>query len=108
MNRTRSRGWMLFAATLLFLTGAINLIQGVAALFMTDNLFSFGGEAFLFNLTPWGILLGLWGLLLLGTGFALVPRKGWARALGVVLLASNIEAQMALFDANSLSSLVLT
>ena len=27
MNRTRSRGWML-AATPLFLTGAINLIQG--------------------------------------------------------------------------------
>ncbi|AAZ57015.1 hypothetical protein Tfu_2982 [Thermobifida fusca YX] len=108
MNRTRSRGWMLFAATLLFLTGAINLIQGVAALFMTDNLFSFGGEAFFFNLTPWGILLGLWGLLLLGTGFALVTRKGWARALGVVLLAINIVAQLAFFAANPLWSLVVT
>ncbi|MEY9214618.1 hypothetical protein NI17_018895 [Thermobifida halotolerans] len=107
MNRTRSRGWMLFAATLLFLTGAINIIQGITALFLTDNLFNFGGEAFFFNLTPWGILLGLWGLLLVAAGFALTTRQSWARIAAVVLLAINIVAQLAFFAANPLWSLAV-
>ncbi len=108
MNRTRSRGWMLFAATLLFLTGAVNLIQGIFALFLRDYLFITGGEAFFFTLTPWGLLLGLWGLLLLGAGFALTTGRSWARTLGVVLLAINVVAQLAFFAANPLWSLVVT
>lgn len=107
MNRTRSRGWMLFAATLLFLTGAVNLIQGIFALFLRDYLFITGGEAFFFTLTPWGLLLGLWGLLLLGAGFALTSGRSWARTLGVVLLAINVVAQLAFFAANPLWSLVV-
>ncbi|KUP98148.1 DUF7144 family membrane protein [Thermobifida cellulosilytica] len=107
MNRTRSRGWMLFAATLLFLTGAINVLHGITALFAPDYLFVSGGQTFFFSLTPWGVLLGVWGLLLLVAGFALATRQSWARTLAVVLLAINVVAQLAFFAANPLWTLTV-
>lgn len=88
-------GWMIFASTMLLLVGAINLIQGIVAIFTPDYFVAADGDVLFFNFTAWGVVLGVWGLLLIATGFAVANRQTWGRALAIALAAINAIAQLA-------------
>ncbi|TDQ52907.1 DUF7144 family membrane protein [Actinorugispora endophytica] len=98
MNRTQN-GWVIFAATMLLMVGAINLIQGVITMFMPTYLLAAEGDVLFFGFTLWGIGLVVWGLLLLATGFSLASRQNWARVLGIVFAAVNAITQLAFIAA---------
>lgn len=105
--QTQPNGWQYFVSTLLIVVGAINVIQGLAAMFTPD--FYIAGEAQMLVLEygAWGLLLGLWGAVLVVAGLAVLSGSTWARIFAVVLAAMNAIAQLAFVIAMPLWSVVV-
>lgn len=59
--QTQPNGWQYFVSTLLIVTGAINVIQGLAAMFTPDFYIASETQMLVLEYGAWGVLLGLWG-----------------------------------------------
>ncbi len=85
-------GGLLFAATLMFIIGMFQAIAGLVAIF--DDGFYLVTENYVFDLdvTAWGWIHLLLGLLLVVTGWALFARKPWAGVVGITLASLSAIA----------------
>lgn len=88
-------GWIWFAAILMVLTGAFNAVEGLVALLNGDFYVTNGAEFIVFDMTAWGWVHLLVGVLVGLAGFALLSGAIWARVVGVSLAVINAVAQMA-------------
>jgi hypothetical protein len=87
-------GWIVFAAVFMVTIGAINAIQGLAALFRDDAYWqNFQGDIVAFNITTWGWLSLLFGILLIIVGILLIQGSTFARVVGIGLVALNLIHQ---------------
>lgn len=85
-------GLTAFAGVLMLLTGVLHALQGIIAL-VNDEFFVVGEEyVFTFDLTTWGWVHLLLGLLVAGAGLALFGAATWARSVAVVLAGLSIIA----------------
>jgi vacuolar-type H+-ATPase subunit I/STV1 len=80
-------GWVvgvtLFAATMMAVIGFFHVVQGLAALFQNQIYVTSTRYIFSFDLTTWGWIHLLVGVLLLVTGFAVTTGRVWARSVGI-------------------------
>jgi len=85
-------GYEVFAAIMLVLIGAFHALAGIVAI--VDDEFLVVGEeyTFKFDVTTWGWIHLLFGLVALLAGFALFKARVWARTLGVIVAALSIIA----------------
>jgi hypothetical protein len=91
-------GWIIFAAVFMVTIGALNAIQGLAALFRdADYWVRLTGEggAMTFNVTAWGWINLIFGIVLIIVGVLLMQGSTFARVLGIALVALNMLAQFA-------------
>jgi hypothetical protein len=87
-------GWIGFAAIVMLILAGIDVIQGLIALF-EDEYYVVSRSGYLaVDLTAWGWVLLIWGLLLALAGLGLMAVKGWARWFTIVLVSLNIFAQL--------------
>lgn len=87
-------GWIGFAGVVMFIVGGLNMFQGLVAIF-DDEYFIPTREGFLLvDLTTWGWVMLIWGLLLVVAGLALQAGIGWARWFTIVVVTVNIFAQL--------------
>ena len=94
MNSRSMAGWIGFAATVLLIVGSIDFMQGLIALF-EDEYFVVTGSGFLVvDLTAWGWIMLIWGVLLVLAGLGLVAGQGWARWFAIVVVSLNFIAQL--------------
>ncbi|MBQ1080655.1 hypothetical protein [Nocardiopsis sp. B62] len=105
--RTQANGWQYFVATLLIVTGVINVIQGLAAIFTPGFFVATETQMLILEYGAWGVLLGLWGVVLVAAGLAVLSGSAWARVLAIVLSALNAVAQLAFLIAMPLWSVVV-
>lgn len=105
--RTQANGWQYFASTLLIVTGAINIIQGLAAMFTPGFFIATEAQMLVLEYGAWGVLLGLWGVVLVVAGLAVLSGSTWARIFSIVLAALNAIAQLAFLIAMPLWSVVV-
>ncbi|PDP85632.1 hypothetical protein CQJ94_21160 [Glycomyces fuscus] len=103
MRTQAANGWQYFVATLLFIGGAVNVIQGLTAFFDDPP----PGELFLLEYDTWGVLLALWGAAMIVAGLAVLSRSAWARGLALVLAAVNVLAQLGFAEVSPLWSAVV-
>jgi len=91
-------GWVTFAALMLVLLGAMNGFQGILALF-DDGYFIAGTKDQLFavNYDAWGVLLILWGAILMIVGAGLNARRGWARWMALIVVMLDVLLQIGFF-----------
>ena len=94
-RRTGWVGWVWFAGCLLLLVGAFNVIVGLVALFNGTVLVAGAAGALLFDLTGWGWVHLVVGVLLLLVGGGLFTNSTAARMAGIVLAGLNAIAQLA-------------
>jgi vacuolar-type H+-ATPase subunit I/STV1 len=73
----------LFAATMMAVIGFFHVVQGLAALFQNQIYVTSTRYIFSFDLTTWGWVHLLVGVLLLVTGFAVTTGRVWARSVGI-------------------------
>jgi hypothetical protein len=93
-TKSSMAGWIAFAAILMLILAGIDVIQGLIAL-LEDEYYVVSRSGFLaVDLTAWGWVLLIWGLLLALAGLGLLAAKGWARWLTIILVSLNIFAQL--------------
>jgi uncharacterized membrane protein (DUF2068 family) len=85
---------------MLVVLGTLNVVQGLIALF-DDGYFVIRRESdlLLVDFTAWGIVLLLWGALLILAGLGLISGRGWARWFAVFAASVNIIAQIGFLPA---------
>jgi uncharacterized membrane protein (DUF2068 family) len=94
MNSKSMAGWIGFAGVMLMIIGGLDFFQGLIALF-EDEYYVVTQSGFLvFDLTAWGWIMLIWGVLLLLAGFGLVAAQGWARWFAIVVVSLNVIAQL--------------
>lgn len=88
-------GWVTFASLMLVLLGAMNGFQGILALF-DDGYFIAGSKDQLFAVSydAWGVLLLLWGAILMIVGAGLNARRGWARWTAIIVVMLDVLLQI--------------
>lgn len=93
---TRSRN-LTFAGVFLILSGALNIVQGVIAL-TSDTYFTVSRESiFDVNVTTWGWAQLIGGVIVLGTGFAVLRRAPWAKPVAVIMAILSMAAAFFFF-----------
>src|SRR6478609_3378272 len=80
-------GLTLFAAVMMMMVGVFQAIQGVVALF--NDTFYVAGEkwVFSFDITTWGWIHLVMGVVVAAAGFFVLQGAVWARAVGVAVAA---------------------
>jgi hypothetical protein len=83
-------GWVAFAGIMMIIGGALWALQGLIAIIKGD-LVIFGDEAALFlNVTGWGWVHMILGLLLLLSGFLVMSGNLFGRTMAVILATLSI------------------
>lgn len=83
-------GWIVFAATMMIIGGSLSIIFGlVAALNDQWVAFTNAGAVFL-DVSQWGWVHMLLGLLVLLCGFGVLSGNLFARTIGVIVAAANL------------------
>jgi hypothetical protein len=92
-------GWIRFAGVMMIMIGFFNVIDGLVALFK-NNFYVVGPNGLLvLNLTGWGWVHLIVGVLAVLAGLALFTNAAWARVVAVILAAFNAIAQLAFLNA---------
>ena len=93
-EKSSMAGWIGFAGLVMLILGMIDFFQGMIALF-DDKYYVVTASGFLvFDLTAWGWVMLVWGVLLVLAGLALMAGQGWARWFTIVVVALNFFAQL--------------
>ena len=82
-------GWAVFAGTVLSIVGAFNIIYGLAAIFRDEVITTTGQHVIIWDVTRYGWILFIFGILQLLAGMALFAGADWARWTAVVLAGVN-------------------
>ncbi|MCK2243576.1 MULTISPECIES: hypothetical protein [unclassified Crossiella] len=99
-------GWVWFTAILMVVIGAVDVIQGLVALFR-QHIYVAGAERVLvFDLSGWGWVHLLVGGLVVMAGFALFSGALWARIFAVLLVILNALAQFTFLPVYPLWSII--
>jgi hypothetical protein len=78
-------GWTAFAGIMMILNGIWWIIAGISAI-ANENLFVLTEDyIFKFDITTWGWIHLLVGILVVFAGFALFSGQVWARTVGVIV-----------------------
>jgi len=87
-------GWIGFAGIVMLILGFIDFFQGLIAL-LKDNYYGVTPSGFLVvDLTAWGWVMVVWGVVLVLAGLSLSAGQGWARWFTIVVVSLNFFAQL--------------
>lgn len=85
-------GLSIVAGCVLLVVGILEFLQGVSAV-AADNVFVVGTNyVYKFNLTTWGWIHLIMGLVVAATGIAVFFGKTFARVLAIVVLSLSVIA----------------
>jgi hypothetical protein len=80
-------GLTVFAATMMIMIGSLQALQGLVALF-NDTFYVVGHKwVFEFDVTAWGWIHLILGIVVAVAGFYLFQGAVWARTVGVIVVA---------------------
>ncbi|MFJ3881215.1 hypothetical protein ACIPW5_27675 [Streptomyces sp. NPDC090077] len=83
-------GGTVFAGVLLLVDGALGVIKGIAGVAEDEVYARLGDYVFAFDVTAWGWILLILGIIMFIVGIGLLKGMLWARAMGVVLAGFSI------------------
>ncbi|MEU8826022.1 hypothetical protein [Streptomyces sp. NPDC048636] len=85
-------GWLVFAAVMMIFGGLMTLFQGISAI-SNDRVFvATQNYIFQFDLSGWGWVHMILGIVLIVAGLAVFTGAMWARVTGVVLAGLSLIA----------------
>ncbi|MDF2710513.1 MAG: hypothetical protein K0R62_6165 [Nonomuraea muscovyensis] len=100
-------GWVWFAGIMLILSGLFNAISGLYGIFYRAVYVQTAGSLLVFDVTGWGWIHLLLGLVLIATGIAVSIGQTWARVVAVVLVMLNALTQLIWISVNPWWSLAV-
>jgi len=100
-------GWVWFAGIVLITIGFFNAISGLVAVFSPHSLVGVSDAGVVvLDVSAWGWIHLVIGVLLVIVGFALLSGRGWARMVAIVLVVLNAIAQFTTLQVTPWWSLV--
>lgn len=98
MSESRSSlavGLSVFAGTIMIMIGVLHAIQGLVAL-VNDTFYVVGQEwVFTFDVTTWGWIHLILGIVVAVAGFFVFTGAVWARAIGVLVAVLSVIVNFA-------------
>jgi hypothetical protein len=86
-------GGTLFAGVLMLVIGIMDVLQGIAAIAEDDVYTRVGDYVFKFDLTSWGWIHLVLGILVAAAGAGILKGSEWGRVGGITLASLNVIAQ---------------
>ncbi|MGW1001117.1 DUF7144 family membrane protein [Streptomyces sp. NPDC002520] len=86
-------GGTVFAGVLMLVNGILAVLQGISALASDDVYARIDTYSYKINLTGWGWILIVLGVIAVITGAGILKGAEWARAVGIVLASLSLIAQ---------------
>ncbi|MEU7035560.1 hypothetical protein ABZ958_17990 [Streptomyces sp. NPDC046237] len=83
----------LFAGVLMLVIGVLDVLQGIAAVAEDDVYTRVGDYVFKFDLTSWGWIHIVLGILVAVSGAGILKGSEWGRMGGITLASLNVIAQ---------------
>ncbi|QIJ66302.1 hypothetical protein [Streptomyces sp. JB150] len=100
-------GGAAFAGVLMLLHGVLAVFQGIAAIAEDDVYARLGDYVYEINLTGWGWILLILGVVAAVTGWGILSGAEWARAVGIALASLSLVAQFLFLPYAPLWSLIM-
>jgi len=106
-------GWIGFAGILMVIIGGIDFFEGMIAAIRGSYYAVSPNQIVVVNLTTWGWLMMIWGIILVFAGFGILAGSDWARWFAIVVGSLNFFAQLGFTGSSqyplwSLTALALT
>jgi hypothetical protein len=106
-------GWISFAGWLMVIIGSIDFFEGLIAVIRGQYYVLTPNQIVVFDLTTWGWIMMIWGIILLIAGFGLLSGQGWARWFTIIAGGLNFLLQLgfvggAIYPLWALTGLALT
>ncbi|MFI1970592.1 DUF7144 family membrane protein [Streptomyces cinnamoneus] len=102
-----ARGLTIFAAVMMLVVGFLDFFRGISAIVHDHVYLATPNYVFKFNLTSWGWIHLLLGILAIMVGVGLFKISLWARILGVAIAALTLIANFLSIPYYPLWSIVL-
>ncbi|MFE2041950.1 hypothetical protein ACFXAZ_13660 [Streptomyces sp. NPDC059477] len=92
-NSPWATGGVTFAGVLMLINGILFILQGISAIAADDVYARIGDYVYKINLTGWGWILLVLGVISVITGVGILSGAAWARVVGIALAALSLVAQ---------------
>ena len=94
MNTRSMAGWIGFAGIVMVILGGLSFVEGLIAL-LRDNYYVPTQSGFLlFDVTGWGWIMLIWGIVLALVGLGLLNGASWARWVSILFVSINVFGQL--------------
>jgi hypothetical protein len=87
-------GWIAFAGWLMIIIGALDFFEGLIAIIRKQYYVLTPNQIIVFNVTTWGWITLLWGVVLVFAGLGLLSRSSWSRWFAIVVGTLSFFAQL--------------
>jgi hypothetical protein len=92
--QSRWNGWVGFAGWLMIVIGSIDFIEGLIAVIRDKYYVLTPSQIIVFDLTTWGWITLIWGVIVAFAGWSLLARADWARWFTIVVGSINVIIQL--------------
>jgi hypothetical protein len=87
-------GWIGFAGILMIVIGGLDFFEGLIAVIRGQYFVLTANQIVVFDLTTWGWIMMIWGVIVVLAGMGLLAGSGWARWFTIIVAALNIFIQL--------------
>ncbi len=87
-------GWIAFAGWMMLIIAGIDFIEGLIAVIRDQYYVLTPNQIIVFDLTTWGWIMMILGVLLGFAGFGLLSGASWARWFTIVVCSLNVLLQL--------------
>ena len=87
-------GWISFAGLMIIIIGSLDFFEGLIAVIRDKYYAVTPNQIVVVDLTTWGWIMMIWGIVLLLAGFGLLSGATWARWFSIVVGSLNFIAQL--------------
>jgi hypothetical protein len=112
-SRSAWTGWITFAGVLMIVVGALDFIQGLIAVVRDKYYALTPNQIIVFDVSTWGWITLIWGIIVVFAGFSLIWGRPWARWFTIVVGCLSFLVQLSFLGGSqaplwSLTVLALT
>lgn len=100
-------GWLLFGGIMLITLGLFQVFQALIALIDDEFRVAVDGGILVFDVTAWGWVHLIIGVLLVIAGVGVLRGALWGRILGVTIAALNLIAQLTILPVYPIWALII-
>ena len=90
----RWSGWISFAGLMIIIIGGLDFFEGLIAVIRGDYYAVTANQIVVVDLTAWGWIMMIWGVVLVLAGLGLLSGASWARWFAIVVGSLNFLAQL--------------